>query len=506
MGRRVVAARKVLCFDRAGTVADWIAIDDGRFDEVGTGEPPSGDPLVKVDGVVLPGMIDAHVHLTSTGIYRNGLDCRDCRSIPQLLETIAGFVRQNSVTWIAGGSFDPGRNADPRMPDRWELDSVARDQVLMLVRADGHSSTLSSAALEALDLDRTLPGTELSDGGEPTGRLSNLAHYSAARRFFSSLPREEIRKAQVAACAAALERGVTSVHDMGGPSHDDFAVLMDSLDRLPIAVKAYLPTLDIPKALAASRDCVGGDLALDGSIGSRTAAMSKPYEDEDVMGSLYLEDEEVIAFFVEATRAGLQAGVHAIGDAAVDQAIRCMEQALLRLGPMAAAGARRLRHRIEHFECVAPAQIERASAIGMVASVQPAFDKYWGGKVGMYSERLGERAASMNPLSAMIRAGMSPAGGSDSPVTPLDPFLGIAAAIEHHERGFAVPFDLAVRMFTNWSAAAGHEELFRGSIEKGKFADFCVVDKDPSPDPHEEFPTLSVLETWVEGEVAYSSS
>ncbi|MGH9197555.1 MAG: amidohydrolase, partial [Acidimicrobiia bacterium] len=332
------------------------------------------------------------------------------------------------------------------------------------------------------------------------------AHYTATRKFYSLLPEAEIRNAQRAACSLALEKGVTSIHEMGGASNQDSKVLLESISGLPIHVKPYLATLDVSKAIAAGLDCVGGDLPLDGSIGSRTAAMNQPYEDSEGSGFLYRTDDELTAFFVEATRAGVQAGIHAIGDAAIAQAIRCVEHALLTLGPEGSVGASNLRHRIEHFECVSPELVEKAVSLGVVPSVQPTFDLYWGGNEGMYSTRLGSRASSMNPFSMMTRLGLTLAGGSDSPVTPLDPFMGIRAAMTHHRPDFAVPFDEALRMFTIWAAAGAHEEGERGSIEPGKRADFCVVSGDPTSVLPQEIPAQlegEVIQTWVGGHIAY---
>lgn len=501
MSATVVAARKIICLDREGRSADWLVIEDGVIAEVGPGEAPGGE-VVRLDGVVLPGLIDAHVHLTTTGLYASGLDFRTCRSVDELLETLAVHLATTGERWVIGGNFDPGRNRDARMPDRRELDRVAQGRYLLISRADGHSCVLNSAALEHLGLDPSLPGIDRDERESPTGVLRSRANYEARQRFFGMLPEERIRKAQLDGCRLALARGVTSVHEMAGGGYmgdRDFVVLMASRDDYPIHIVPYLATFDIGSVRGAGLSTIGGDLFLDGSIGSRTAAMSDPYEEEEERGSLYHSDDEVVSFFLEATRAGLQAGVHAIGDAAIEQALRCLEEASARLGPERADAARRLGHRIEHFECVSPEQIERAAALGVVASVQPMFDQYWGGTDGMYSARLGKRAESMNPFSLMIRRGLVVAGGSDSTVTPLDPFLGMAAAVNHHEAEFAVSVDQALRMFTIWAAEAAREAGERGSIAPGKVADLCVVADDPMAANAARLASLEVIETWVRG-------
>lgn len=493
----LLAARKVICLDPGSTVAEWVLVESERIAAVGAGEPPSADRVIRTEGVILPGMIDAHVHLTATGLFGTGLDLREARSVPEVLEAVEGFVASASGDWIVGGNFDPGRNQE--LPTRQELDRVSRGRHLLISRVDGHSCSVNSATLEALQLDPRLPGIELDDVDTPTGILRDRARHEAGARFLSRLPDSEVRRAQEAACRIALARGVTSVHEMAQQARD-FEVLMASRSDYPIHVRPYLATFDVGVVIEAGLDCIGGDLFLDGSLGSHTAALTLPYEDKPgSTGTLYHSDEQITSWLVEASRAGVQTAVHAIGDAAIDQALRGMEEAFLRLGPEGALGARRLRHRIEHFEMVSPGQVDRAGRLGIVASVQPMFDRYWGGPDGMYFTRLGKRALGMNPFSRMLKAGLIVAGGSDSTVTPLDPFLGIAAALQHHVEDFAVSIEEALRMFTIWPALAGHQESERGSIEKGKRADLCVVSEDPTVLAPEEIAKIEVIETWVSG-------
>lgn len=504
--KAVLVGRLVRTVDRRGSTADWVAFEEGVITAVGRGDPPRGHRTVRTEGVVLPGMIDAHLHLVTTGLYSTGLDFRECRSVEALLEELRKFLGADDSQWLVGGNFDPGRNPDARMPERRELDAISGNRVLLISRADGHSCTLSSAALAQLGLDPGLEGFGVDERGEATGVLSNQANYQARARFFSQLPETEIRRALRAACELALSRGVTSVHEMGFGGEQSTDLLLEERGNLPIDVRPYVATFDVGAVVSRGLTTIGGDLFLDGSLGSRTAALGASYSDGEGSGTLYHSDEAVTGFFLEASRAGLQAGVHAIGDAAIEQAIRCLEAAFVALGPEGAVGARRLRHRIEHFECVSFDQVERAARLGVVPSVQPAFDRYWGGIDGMYASRLGERATTMNPFPVMIRAGMTPAGGSDSSVTPLDPFLGMAAAVDHHEPAFAVTREHALRMFTSWAAAAGHSEDLRGTIQAGKRADFCVLEDDPLECDVGKIATLRVLQTWVGGKRAWNSS
>jgi predicted amidohydrolase YtcJ len=498
---KVLQARKIICLDEAGSTTTWVGIEDGVIAGTGNGDPPEAREIIRSEGVVIPGMIDAHVHLTTTGIYRRGLDLRECRSVPALLEQVAKFLETADSNWIIGGNFDPGRNDDGRLPTRRELDEVSGDKVVVISRADGHSCAMNSPAFERLQIDSSLAGFEKDEDGQPLGVLANESNYEARSKFFSELPDKEIRAAQLEGCLEALEHGVTSVHEMSGGDDRDISVLVTRMGSFPIHVRPYFSTTDVKRVAARKLDFIGGDLFLDGSIGSRTAAMSRPYSDSEGSGFLYHRDDEIAEYFIEASRAGMQAGVHAIGDAAIEQAISCIEIAADEVG---LDEVRRLRHRIEHYECVSREQIRRSVRLGVVASVQPMFDGYWGGNNGMYSMRLGERAESMNPFSKMVAAGMIVAGGSDSTVTPLNPLLGISAAVNHHVPDFAVSVDQALRMFTIWGATAGRHERVSGSIEPGKRPDFCVLADDPYELDPGQLADIEVLETWVSGTRAWT--
>jgi predicted amidohydrolase YtcJ len=219
---------------------------------------------------------------------------------------------------------------------------------------------------------------------------------------------------------------------------------------------------------------------VDGSIGARTAALAHPYEDGTDAGRLFHADDSLAEFFHAGHNAGLQVGVHAIGDRAIEQVLDTWERVYLALDSRERRHFRARRHRIEHFVLPSPDQIERAAMLGVAVSVQPAFDRLWGQGGGMYEERLGPaRAMAAHPIRTMLDRGIEVGVGSDSPITPLDPMLAIAALEEHHEPAQRLTRLEALKLHRVGSARLGHQETKKGALEPGRHADFAAYEHDP---------------------------
>ena len=243
-----------------------------------------------------------------------------------------------------------------------------------------------------------------------------------------------------------------------------------------MAVRAvpFLQTWDIEAPRRFGLKQAGGCLLIDGSFGSRTAALSQDYADAPGNnGASYVTDEKLLSFLRAAVEAGMQTAVHAIGDRAVEQVVHCHEQ-------LAEAGSRNpLRHRIEHAELLNDSLISRVAQFGLVLGVQPAFEAEWGGPDKMYAQRLGERRRSTNPYRRLLDSGVCLAGGSDAPITPIDPVAGIRAAMERPNPLQTISGEEALAMFTSAAAFALNRERVCGSIEAGKNADLTVLTADP---------------------------
>lgn len=455
---------------------DAFAVRDGVFTWVGrASDAPRASKHVDLDGrVVTPGFVDAHAHLTMTGLTLSGVDLHGVRSVAAMARRLADYSGSGFV--YGAGWDDSTWSAPPAAP---MIERAAAGRQVYLSRVDGHSALVSSALFHAAGC-AGLDGVDLGQDGRPTGIVRRDAHHAVRSFFFQRMPLSQIRRAHRAAAEAAVAKGITTVHDMGGPLHAAGERDLDALlgATLPVNVVCYYASDDMTIATERGLKQIGGDWNADGSLGSRTAALAKPYADRrGHKGFLYNDARALGRLFADATRSGLQAGVHCIGDAACEAAVVGLERAAKHAG---AAKVRAMRHRLEHFEMASEDQIMRAARLGAVFSVQPAFDAWWGGPGGMYAARLGSRRArAMNDFKTMLWTGNAVGFGSDCPITPFDPLGGIHAAVEPSNPKHAITIEEAFYAATAGASALATEATPAGAIAEGRRADFVVWDDDP---------------------------
>lgn len=450
---------------------------------------------------VLPGFLDSHVHFLMTGLNLLGLKIHDTLSSDDLLNRVQ---RAASTTppgeMIFGSGYDESRYPDHTLPQIGDLDRITRDHPVWLSRVDCHSGLLNSLALKMVDLPEQLPGMETVDG-KKTGLVKGQANSLTRSRILSALPKEMKKKALQQVTEAALAKGVTTIHALEGgvlSSQEDFLFLMDQERELPLDLVFYFQTTDVERVLQLGLPRIGGCVMLDGSIGSSTAALSTPFlHDGKNRGILYFTHEELVAFVEEAHRAKLQIATHVIGDRAIEQMLQVYQEVLPRYPRQDA------RHRLEHFELPTPGQIQQARELGLIISMQPAFDYFWGGKERLYHQRLGEREKEMNPLQAVYESGVILAGGSDSDVTPIHPMLGIHGAVNHSNPCSALTVSQALRLFTINSAYAAFLESDRGGLLEGKQAHITVLSHNPLTVEKEKIKEITVEMTIYRGTVVY---
>ncbi|MFF8847242.1 amidohydrolase [Streptomyces sp. NPDC015127] len=444
----------------------WVG-SEGAADAFASGV----DEVVDLEGaLVTPAFTDAHVHTTATGLALTGLDLSGAATLDEAAALVRAYADARPGDRIlVGHGWDAARWPEARPPRREELDALTGGRPLYLTRIDVHSAVVTTALLDLVPGIRDLAGFR---DGEP---LTGDAHHAVRAAAYAALNPGQRTEAQRAALRHAASLGIGTVHECGGPdisSEDDFTGLLRLARAEPgPRVVGYWADRDVDRARALGAVGAAGDLFADGSLGSHTACLHEPYADAGHTGTAHLDAAAVASHVVACTEAGLQAGFHAIGDAALTAVVDGVRAAADKLG---LARVRAARHRVEHAEMLTPETIAAFAEFGLTASVQPAFDAAWGGESGMYAQRLGaERARTLNPYAALLRAGVPLAFGSDSPVTPLDPWGTVRAAAFHRTPEHRISARAAFTAHTRggWRAV-GRDDA--GVLVPGAPADYAV--------------------------------
>jgi predicted amidohydrolase YtcJ len=480
-----------------------------------------GTKLFDLHGAfVMPGINDAHVHLAYAGRLKLAVDLTGSTSLAEMLRRVsAAAAAAPAGHWLLGGGWDHTLWADRALPTRQDLDTVTRGHPAFFTRVDGHIAVANSPALALSGVTNHTPnppGGELDHdaGGSLTGIVREGSGMDLIQRHIPA-PSHDLRKrAIVLALQDAAAHGVTSVQD--NSDWDDFLVYQE-LERegqLPVRISEWLAFNDPLDLLQAHRAAHPADDRMlhtgmlkgfmDGSLGSRTAALLSPYADDPGNSGLPRYDQARLdAMTKERSAAGFQIGFHAIGDRAVEMALNAFAAANDTVGK---------RDRIEHSQVVDPADIPRYKALGVIASMQPNHlltDMNWA------AARLGpQRAREGYAWKAFLDAGVPLAFGTDYPVEPITPFRGIYAGVTRsNEAGTESYFpqdkltiDQVLLAYTQGSAYAEFAEGFKGKLIPGYVADFVVLDRDLTKAPAPEILQTQVLRTVVDGKTVYEAS
>ncbi len=474
--------------------------------------------------LALPGFNDAHVHFLDGGANLASVQLRNVKSEAEFRERIAEFAARHPVgRWITGGGWDHENWTPAVLPSRQWIDAVSGGHPVFVNRLDGHMALANSQALKLAGITRETPdppGGEIvrDAAGEPTGVLKDAAMARVEAVIPAPSP-EESEDAARAAMRYAAENGVTSVQDMSA-APAALRVYQALLGRgeltvrisghQPLAAWRRLADAGVEAAFGGEKLHIGGLKGFaDGSLGSTTALFFEPYLDAPgtagLAGSEMIPESKMLNHIVDADRAGLQVAVHAIGDKANHMVLGMYEEAGRR------NGARDRRFRIEHAQHLRADDIARFAKLHVIASMQPYHlidDGRWAEK------RIGpERARTTYAFRSLLESGAVLAFGSDWPVAPMAPLMGIYAAATRrtldgkHPEGWVPEQKIAVaeaiRAYTMGSAYASFDEKIKGSIEPGKLADMVVVSEDILSIAPAEIEKARVEITVFDGRVIY---
>ena len=458
---------------RDGIVA-WLGSDD-----VGRQQFPDAKIVDLDGGFVAPAFVDSHVHLTATGLTLAGLDLRNATSLRHCLELIGDHARRQTDGPIWAHGWDDSGWPERTAPSTDDLDGILGDRPAYLARVDVHSAAASTG------LRGLVPGLADAAGFDPQRPLTSDAHHLARAAARDRLTPRQGQLARLAALDAAAASGIVAVHECAGPDiggMDDWHEVRE-IDH-GVEVVGYwgehVSTADQARALIDRTGARGlaGDLFVDGALGSHTAWLHQPYADApDCCGNTYLDTDAITAHLFACTEAGITAGFHVIGDAAVTAVVIALERVVDHFGAPAVA---RCGHRLEHLEMVTDEQAGQLGSWGVFASMQPNFDALWGGEHGMYAQRLGvDRSTRLNPLALLASQGVPIAFGSDSPVTDMNPWATVRAATRHRTPGSAVSARAAFAAATRGAwRAGGVLDGITGTLVPGAPASYAIWEAD----------------------------
>jgi len=526
--------------DCESSVMEAIAIKNGKIVKVGANEEilsmkEENTEIIDLLGkLILPGFNDSHIHLINYGYTLTMVDLIGVKSIDETGRRILDFVEKNNIkkgSWIRGRGWNQDYFVgEKKFPTRYDLDSISSDFPLVLTRACGHVVVVNTEGLKLLNITKDTPQVEgghfdLDENGEPLG----IFREQAVNLIYDLLPipsMEEIKTMVKMAIMEMNKYGITSVgtDDFEAlPNKDYNQVIMAYLElkkdnRLNIRInqQCLLPSIHRYKSFLEDGYNTGwGDenykigplkLLLDGSLGARTAALSKPYEDDSsTMGILTMSKEELSPIVDLANKNNTQLAIHAIGDKAMYMAFENIEKSLEE-NPN-----KDHRHGIVHCQITDETLLDKFKELNMIAHIQPIFLDYdW----KIVKDRVGEDLESTSyNWKTLVEKGVNIACGSDAPVETFNPLYGIYEAVTRKDlegnpgEGWLPNQKLTVQEtvygYTMGGAYATFEEKIKGSIEKGKLADLVVLSKDIFEIHTEEIKGVKVLATFLGGKVVY---
>lgn len=521
--------------DDTFSIAEAIVVEDETIVFVGpTNEAmkfsDNNTRLVDLKGkTIVPGLTDSHCHFLGIGKRAYYLNLDGSNSLQDFLYRIRREAEtKNKNEWIIGRGWIEEDWPEKTFPTRYDLDKISTTNPMLLSRADGHAVVANSKAIELAGIDKNTPDPA---GGrierdEISGLLTGIFVDNAIDLIRAFAPADTtpdmVRKFALEAQKVAFHYGLTQLHDMGIEwPRVDILKQMYTDGELKIRLHGYISDLGAnPDTLLANGPQIGlfkNHLTIrgikcymDGALGSRGAALLEPYSDAPGAGLILTNEDKLYHLVKKATEKGIQIATHAIGDRGNRLTLDLYEKALKAVSPETRVIADP-RHRIEHAQIIAAEDIPRFHALGVIPSMQPSHAI---GDLHFAVRRLGkDRMTRGYVWRTLLDSGCLIPGGSDAPVEEGNPMIEFyAATVRKDTTGFSnedwhrelrVSRKEALQMFTKWAAFAVFEENVRGSIEKGKLADFTVLEKDLMTCEEEELFNIQVAMTVIGGEIVY---
>jgi len=510
--------------------ADYLLSEDGVIKEIGSGRPlycDKWDEGVDLGGkTVVPGFIDSHLHMLTGALTKLQIDLNDMKfaDVMQMIEYIRDEA-PDGKGWIRAFGFSEDNLGDVRLPSKEDIDKIISDRPVIITRVCSHLSIINSAALKLLDSEKaaSIEGGEFKK--DENGSYSGIITETAQQYVLDNIPapsEEEIFSKLIKEQDYLLSKGICSIHDAGTDQlpPDEYVELYRKFNETgKLALRTYLMirpddnrdfesfaekvrTLKREYTPERSKLFFGAvKLFADGSLGGKTAAVRRSYKGEKNNRGILL-DERLARYIGDVNKAGFQLAIHAIGDRAVEACLNLIEESSKKDGSMAM-------HRIEHAELLTEDLIKRIKSGNIFIAAQPAFIYEFG---HTYRKVLGEDAERIQPLKTLIKRNIKVGFGTDYPIIDVDPLKGIAAAMWRNVKNDTAPLkekeklsiEESVTAYTTGSASGSGTEHLQGSLKKGKFADFAVLDKDIyAVSTPEEMEKIHVLATVVGGELLY---
>jgi predicted amidohydrolase YtcJ len=489
----------ITCEPGNNAIYSAMAVSKGRIVWIGDDIPKSYRSARVIDlggACVSPAFGDTHLHFESFSLFNNSFFVMDASSLGEMgriVKTYATTHPKDKV--ILGFGCSAHTVQEARLPVRADMD-LWTDRPLLLIKYDGHAAVCNSALMNLLSQEvKQDSGCDVE-----TGWLYQNAFFNGVNEVTAKVPPMSIVAGLSKGADYLAQSGIGLIHNVEGVGFaNDLDVDMMRVlgPGLPIASRMFFQTMDIDAVIKRGMNRIGGcfKLALDGCYGSEDAALSEPYANNaENFGKLYYTQDQVNDFCIRANRAGLQIAMHAIGDAAVEQAVNAFEAAL-KDTPRADH-----RHVLIHCCLCTPEQLNRMASMKISIAAQAPFI-FWRQEPDVYLRGIlgAERTDHLNPLKSMLDCGLMVGDGSDAPTTLPDPIYGMHCAVNHPTPSERIsPLD-ALLMRTYNPAYMSFDEESRGSLTPGKIADFVVLSENPLTIEHGCIQDIRVLGLYLAG-------